>query len=193
MFGRATDGDFYFCAFTRKRNRQLLVFRHNRLKLETGNRSERFSAQVHLSHSEVFCVWCKWTSHAFQSNSVISFRGQRRYAQVARVGWSSESAKLDLVFTRAAKYFPQDLGWKRVRPLSAVSPFESHYWEQGGDWGDRPPPPKTYKSKFFHHNFVQFGKQHSRYKAILTSIVLSQQCCEVYFMSLAVMNGNETW
>ena len=27
----------------------------------------------------------------------------------------------------------------------------------------------------------RFGKQHSRYKAILSSIVLSQQCCELYF------------
>jgi len=44
-------------------------------------------------------------------------------------------------------------------------------------------PPKTYESKFFHHNFVQFGKKHSRNKAILSSILLSQQCCEVYFIS----------
>jgi len=31
--------------------------------------------------------------------------------------------------------------------------------------------PKTYESNFIHHDFVQFGKQHSRYKAILPSIV----------------------
>jgi len=35
---------------------------------------------------------------------------------------------------------------------------------------------------------IQFGKQHSRYKAILPSIVLRQQCCEVYFISPAVVN-----
>jgi len=35
--------------------------------------------------------------------------------------------------------------------------------------GDR--PLKTYESIFFHHDFVQFGKQHSRYKAMLLSIV----------------------
>jgi len=58
---------------------------------------------------------------------------------------------------------------------------------KGGDWGDR--PPKTYESNFFHHDFVQFGKQHSRYKAILPSIVLSQQCCEVYFISPTVVNA----
>jgi len=51
--------------------------------------------------------------------------------------------------------------------------------------GDR--PPKTYESNLIHHDFVEFGKQHSRYKAILSSIVLSQQCCEVYFISLTVM------
>jgi len=47
-------------------------------------------------------------------------------------------------------------------------------------------PPKTCESNFVHHNFLQSGKQHSRYKAILLSIVLSQQCCEVYVISLAV-------
>ena len=35
-------------------------------------------------------------------------------------------------------------------------------------------PLETYKSNLIHHNFVQFGQQHSRYKAILPSIVLSQ-------------------
>jgi len=49
-------------------------------------------------------------------------------------------------------------------------------------------PSKIYKSDFFHHDFLQFGKQHSRYKAILPSTVLSQKCCEVYFISLTVVN-----
>jgi len=49
-------------------------------------------------------------------------------------------------------------------------------------------PPKTYESNFIHHDFAQFRKQDLRYKAILPSIVLSQQCCEVYFISLAVVN-----
>jgi len=39
--------------------------------------------------------------------------------------------------------------------------------------------PKTYESNFIHPEFAQFGKQHSRYNAILSSIVLSQQYCEV--------------
>jgi len=42
-------------------------------------------------------------------------------------------------------------------------------------------PPKTYESNFFLHDFVQFGKQHMRYKAILSSNVLPQQCCEICF------------
>ena len=59
--------------------------------------------------------------------------------------------------------------------------YETEKWTYlpwRGDWGDR--PPKTYESKSFHHDFVQFGKQHSRYQAILPSIVLSQKYCEVY-------------
>jgi len=49
-------------------------------------------------------------------------------------------------------------------------------------------PTKTYKSNFDHHDFEQFKKQHSPspYKAILLSIILSQECCEVCFMSLTV-------
>jgi len=37
-----------------------------------------------------------------------------------------------------------------------------------------------------HHNFIQFGKQNSRTKAILSSIVLSEQCCGAHYISLAV-------
>jgi len=47
----------------------------------------------------------------------------------------------------------------------------------GADPGEGDRPPKTYESNLFHQDFVQFGKQHSRYKAIKTSIVLSQQRC----------------
>jgi len=32
-------------------------------------------------------------------------------------------------------------------------------------------PLKTYESNFIHHDFAQFRKEHSRYKAILPSIV----------------------
>jgi len=49
-------------------------------------------------------------------------------------------------------------------------------------------PAKTYESNFIHHDNLQFGKQYSRYKDILPSTVLSQQRCEIYFISLAVVN-----
>jgi len=49
-------------------------------------------------------------------------------------------------------------------------------------------PPKTYENNFFHHEFVQFGKHHSLHKATLSSSVLSQQCCRVYFISLTVLS-----
>jgi len=52
-------------------------------------------------------------------------------------------------------------------------------------------PPTTYESNLFHHDFLHIGKQNSLYKAILSSIVLSQQCCEVYFISLTV--GKLLW
>jgi len=42
----------------------------------------------------------------------------------------------------------------------------------GGYWDDR--PPKTYESNFIHHDFAQFEKQHSRYKAILPSTAVSR-------------------
>jgi len=47
-------------------------------------------------------------------------------------------------------------------------------------------PPETYESNCFHHDFEQFGKQCSWYKAILSSIVLSQQCCAVCFIPFTV-------
>ena len=52
---------------------------------------------------------------------------------------------------------------------------------KGDDWCNR--PPKTHKSNSIHHDFIQFSKQHSWYKAILLSSVSSQKCCEVYFIS----------
>jgi len=58
---------------------------------------------------------------------------------------------------------------------------QKHKPKDRQSWGDR--PPETYASNYIHHNFVQFGKQHSWYKAILSSTVLSQQCCEVLYTS----------
>ena len=60
-------------------------------------------------------------------------------------------------------------------------------FKAGADPGGGDRLPKTYESNFIHHDFVQFRKKHSRYKAILPSIVLSQQCCEICFISLTVV------
>jgi len=49
-------------------------------------------------------------------------------------------------------------------------------------------PAETYESYFIHHDFVQFGKQYSWCKVTFSAIVLSQQCCEGYFISFAVVN-----
>jgi len=46
-------------------------------------------------------------------------------------------------------------------------------------------PPKTYQNNFYHHDFAQFGSHD--FKAILPPTVLSQQCCDVYFISLTVV------
>jgi len=67
---------------------------------------------------------------------------------------------------------------------NATVVVNSDGYTQGRIQGERPPPSKTYESIFFHNDFVKFGKQHSRYEAILSSIVLPQKCCEVYFMPL---------
>ena len=48
--------------------------------------------------------------------------------------------------------------------------------------------PKTYENNFIHHYFLQFWKEHSRYKVILSPIVSSQQCFEVCFIPLTVAN-----
>jgi len=47
-------------------------------------------------------------------------------------------------------------------------------------------PPRTYESNFIHHDFHNSEKEHSRYKAILSPIVSSQQFCEAYFIPLTV-------
>ena len=48
--------------------------------------------------------------------------------------------------------------------------------------------PKTNESSFVDHDFVQFGKQNSRYKAILPSTILSQPFCKVNVIFTIVMN-----
>ena len=50
--------------------------------------------------------------------------------------------------------------------------------------GERSLPPKTYKSNFIHHNFVEFRERHSRHKTILPTIVLSQRSVVKHASSL---------
>jgi len=52
-------------------------------------------------------------------------------------------------------------------------------------------PFKTDKNIFHHLDFVQFGKQHSRYKAILPSTVLSQLCCEAWPQPTDIFGGGK--
>jgi len=49
--------------------------------------------------------------------------------------------------------------------------------KQGRIQGEGRSPRKTYESNFIYHDFAKFLKQHSRYKAFLAFIVLSQQRC----------------
>jgi len=53
-------------------------------------------------------------------------------------------------------------------------------------------PAEACESNYIQHDFLQSGKQHSRYKAILSSIILSQQLCKVYFVPLTVAKPYET-
>ena len=46
-------------------------------------------------------------------------------------------------------------------------------------------PPETCESNFIRNDFVQFGKYHSRCKAIFPSSVSSQQRCEVISPTVA--------
>jgi len=58
----------------------------------------------------------------------------------------------------------------RCRPIKQHRMFATH--KDGFKEGRS--PPKTCESNFVHHDFIQFGKQHLRYKAIFPSVVSSQ-------------------
>jgi len=64
--------------------------------------------------------------------------------------------------------------------------IENNAFEAGGDTGedldDRLLKPT--KVTLFTTIFFKFWNQQSRYKVILSSIVLSQRCCKVYFIPL---------
>jgi len=58
-------------------------------------------------------------------------------------------------------------------------------WIQGGDWDDRLKPTKATFSNIILYNSEKAPAMEG-YFAV--DIVLSQQCCEVYFISLTVVN-----
>ena len=74
--------------------------------------------------------------------------------------------------------------WEPVESLNVVSDGAA---DPGGAISAIAPL-ETYESNFIHHDFVQCRNEHWRYKVILPSTVLSQQCCEVCFIFLTVVN-----
>ena len=103
--------------------------------------------------------------------------------------WSSLfCCQCDLFGTRT--HFCIEAVWWRTTTMGVFEGKPNNWLlkDRGGSrgWLERSHPLKTYESNFVHHAFVQFGKQHSHFKAILPSTVLSQQCCEAYFISLTV-------
>jgi len=153
-----------------------------------------YTAQViwlccaHARHCRGGTLLETWRVKVWNPDSMVFFRVhslQKEKEHWLHTAEKSKNAKVSLFFLALSAY-----------TLEARSP-RKHLGGPGV--GDRPPPPKTYESNFTDHDFVQFGKQHiktnsfifilshcSRYKAILLSIVLSQQCCEVYFIPLTV-------
>jgi len=67
--------------------------------------------------------------------------------------------------------------------LTTLAHVTCHDQGSGADPGVAIAPPKTFESNFIYHNSVQFEKQHSRYKATLSSIAFSQGCCKILHLS----------
>jgi len=53
--------------------------------------------------------------------------------------------------------------WVHIYSLSTLMSFQYSWAQSGADLEGAIAPPKTYESNIIHHDFVQFGKQHSRY------------------------------
>jgi len=105
----------------------------------------------------LYCLALKWPAHPNRIGFITKYaRVHIWFVFCARCWFWSDCrenllARIDLLHSGCFPGFKHNLSEKR---------------NQGGSRG-APPPPKTYESNFFHHDFVQFGKQHSRYKAIL--------------------------
>ena len=82
----------------------------------------------------------------------------------------------------ARNRFPKKFGdwYKLVAAETLVTWIQMRASRGRSRRGRSPPPHETYKNNFIHDNFLQLEKQHPQHKAILPSIVLSQQCCEAF-------------
>jgi len=102
---------------------------------------------------------------------------------------SQSSTRLDLISKVQSKTRQQFMGVTLAINESAT-PDRVQTIQAGSDprWegGKEIATPTTVESHFIHHNFLQFGKKHSRYKIISSSTVLSNQCCGVLFIALTV-------
>ena len=65
--------------------------------------------------------------------------------------------------------------------VQTIQAWSDPRWESGKEIATH----RTVESHFIYHNFLQFGRKHSRYKIIRSSTVLSKQCCGVHFITLA--------
>jgi len=107
-------------------------------------------------------------------NSVV--RAEKKHVLSARrPNTNSASAYyifcLHTAFSDSYSTFVRDRVPTMLEGNQAIAPrnFQKHILSRGGSrWAvGAIAPPKAYESNIIHHNFVQFGKQHSRYKTIL--------------------------
>jgi len=153
----------------------------------------------------LICHWL-WTLREIPCiyNSVLLYSLQKVFTDAGKIinqhkhfpSQARQTSNCDRMKAETSRQIPQGLAAR----LKCVSVLKHVFWNipeikqgilpPGVDpvWGQlgRSPSAKPTKVTFFTMIFLQFVKQHSRYKAILSSIVLPQQCCEVYFIFLTV-------
>ena len=125
--------------------------------------------------SLIFCLKCFYTSairNAFSFHKLPNVHFFEHYLQI--------SHNLKTINRQ------NSMSGEKTRKLHTIAKRFQAMRSRGGSRRGDAPPPETYKSNFIRHDFVQFGKQYSRIKAILSSIVFSQQCCSVYCIFLTV-------
>ena len=77
-----------------------------------------------------------------------------------------------------------------VNTIKEKKSEQNHHLGRGGsregDWGDR--PSKTYESKYIHHDFEQFAKQHSHLRPFCRPLFCHSSVVK-YISSLSVMQS----